>query len=170
MLPPPSGTPCNVPWAAHHILGIISLIRSAIYPTRSQTPSGQALSPSQRLSATRALVRILSNVSDRNRDMHAGLTGPDRNLYARLIGSRDEGFIISILADLPDTASHFIHNLEVVQNRLEVHGAPASYIAKFNDLIAALKSHQRSQSSPGGAGSKRQGQCQGSSREAKRIR
>ncbi|PKS06556.1 hypothetical protein jhhlp_007304 [Lomentospora prolificans] len=157
---------CDVPWAAHHILGIISSIRAAIYPIHASTPS-------QRISAARALVRIFSNVSDRNRDIHPGETPADRNLYARLIGTRDEDFIIPILTDLREAASQFLHNLEVVQYRLGVHGAPITYIEKFNDLITVLRTYPQpgsSRSSPGGAGSKRHGQDSSSSRDPKRVK
>lgn len=161
-----SETPCNVGWAAHHILGIVSAIRAAIFPPHTS-------SPAQRVAAARALVRILSNVSDRNRDVHPGANPSDRNLYARLIGTQDDGFIISILAHLPEAASQFLHNLEVVQDRLGVHGAPPSYIKKFNDLITTLRGFPQpgsSRSSPGGAGSKRHSQGPGSSRDTKRAK
>lgn len=165
-LAPRTETPCNVSWAAHHILGIVSSIRAAIYPLHASTPF-------QRIGAARALVRILSGVSDRNGDVNPGSVPAERNLYARLIGTGDEDFIIPILVDIPEASSHFLHNLEVVQDRLKVHGAPPSYVGKFSNLITTLRGYPQpgsSRSSPGGTGSKRHIQGPPSSRDAKRVK
>ncbi|CAI4216406.1 unnamed protein product [Parascedosporium putredinis] len=145
-LAPRTETPCNVSWAAHHILGIVSSIRAAVYPLHASTPF-------QRIGAARALVRILSGVSDRNGDVNPGSVPAERNLYARLIGTSDEDFVIAILVDIPEASSHFLHNLEVVQDRLKVHGAPPSYIGKFSNLISTLRGYPQpgsSRSSPVG--------------------
>lgn len=160
----PRGPPCTVPWAAHHILGIVSRIR-----THLSTP----LPPAQRTSAARALIRILSAVSDRNHDAHAGATPRDRNLYARLIAHRDEAFVLPLLSGLLDVAAPFLHNLEVVLGRIKAHTAPPSYIARFEELVRQLKEYPQARTSPigggGGAGLKRQGQG-GQDRSSKRVK
>ena len=161
---PPRGPPCTVPWAAHHILGIVSRIRSHLTPD---------LSPAQRTSAARTLIRILSVVSNSNHDAHQGSTARDRNLYVRLIANRDDGFVLPLLFNVVEAAAPFLHNLEVVQDRIAVHGAPASYVARFEELIRRLKEYPQARTSPhgsgGGAGSKRHGRG-GEDRSPKRVK
>ncbi|KAF6816158.1 SWIM zinc finger protein [Colletotrichum plurivorum] len=132
--------PCDVAWAARHITGVVSLIRAAIY--NRDRPMRRA----ERTSAARALVHILAAVVDRNRDFVppgfaavASVPRRDRNLYLRLVGDRDEDFVIGVLAQLPDAAAPFVHSLEEVQDQLGVNGAPASYVEKFRSLVARLR-------------------------------
>ncbi|KAL2108345.1 hypothetical protein VUR80DRAFT_3947 [Thermomyces stellatus] len=161
---PPSGPPCTVPWAAHHILGIISRVRSHLTPD---------LPPAQRTSAARTLIRILTAVSDSNQDAHPGPTPRDRNLYVRLIAQNDDNFVLPLLFNLLDAAAPFLHNLEVVRGRIAVHGAPNSYITKFEQLMSRLKEYPQARTSPvgggSGTGSKRQGQG-GHDRSSKRVK
>ena len=160
----PMGPPCTVPWAAHHILGIVARMRHHLTPD---------LTAAQRSSAARNLIRILSAVSNRNDDVHPGPSQRDRNLYVRLIKGRDEGFILPLLFNLLDVAAPFLHNLEVVQNRISVHGAPASYVSTFEQLVHRLKEYPEARTSPvsggSGAGSKRQGHG-GQDRSSKRLK
>ncbi|SPN96752.1 uncharacterized protein DNG_00272 [Cephalotrichum gorgonifer] len=161
----PPGPPCDVPWAAHHILGITSLIRAQI---------SDALPDSQRISAARSLVRILSAVADSNHDAHPGPTPRDRNLYVRLIADQDQDFVVGLLVELLDAAAHFQHNLHVVLDKVKVHGAPPSYVTKLEDLVGRLKSLPPVRTSPtgrggGGAGSKRRGGG-GQDRDTKRVK
>lgn len=152
--------PCTVPWAAHHILGITSVIRT------HATPS---LPPARRTSAARTLIRILSAVSDSNHDAHPGPTPRDRNLYARLIAHRDDNFVLPLLFELLDAATPFLHNLEVILGRIAVHGAPPSYVARIEELVGRMREFPQARSSPAGAGSKRHGQG-GQDRSSKRMK
>jgi hypothetical protein len=143
--------PRDVPWAAHHLLGIVNLIKTAIFKR------DQPLEAWERISAARALVHILGAVCDRNRDAHPGPNRLDRNLYLRLVGDKDRDFVIGVLNLLPDAAAQFVHNLEAISEQLGVHGAPASYVEKFRSLLSRLRSSASGSSGSGGAGSKRQG-------------
>ena len=107
--------PRNIAWAAFHILGVTKLIRATIF--RRDRP----LAAWERRSAARALVRILASVVDRNRDAHPGPTILDRNLYARLIGSANDDFVVGTLLLLPDAAAPFLQDLEVISDAVGVH-------------------------------------------------
>ncbi|KAF7553283.1 hypothetical protein G7046_g7144 [Stylonectria norvegica] len=155
---PSAETAQNVSWGATHLLGTVRLIRSAIF-TRDRP-----LEPPEAISAARSLVHILDAVVSRNRDAHPGPTRLDRNLYLRLIGDRDQDFVLGVLNLLPEAASQFLHNLEAVLEKIGVHGAPASYVAKFRTLLARLRT------SSTGSGLKRQGQSQGHERRSKRMK
>jgi hypothetical protein len=125
--------PRDVAWAARHILGSVRLIRTAIY-TRDRP-----LQPREAISAVRTLVRILAAVVARNRDAHPGPTRPDRNLYVRLVGDRDRDFVLAELNLLPEAASQFLHNLETALDQMGAHGAPATYVDKFRNLLGRLR-------------------------------
>lgn len=160
----PKGPPCTVPWAAYHLLGIVARIRTHLTPD---------LPPPQRTSAARTLIRILSAVSDANKDAHPGPGSRDRNLYARLIAHNDDNFVLPLLFKILDAAAPFLHNLEVARGRIAAHGAPASYLSKFEELMDRLKEYPQARTSPvgggSGAGSKRQGQG-GQDRSSKRVK
>lgn len=130
-------TPRDVGWAAMHILGTVGLIKSAIY-TR-ETP----LEPLEAVSAARTLVHILEVVVSRNRDAHPGPNRIERNLYLRLIGDRDQDFVIGVLALIPEAASQFLNDLDVISDKLGIHGAPASYVEKFRSLLSRLRTSSR---------------------------
>ena len=166
----PREHPTTVAWAAHHIHGCVSDIRSAPYSR------DHPLRPPEALSAASTLVHILSAVISRNRDMTTTTTTHkkgggnssriDRNLYLRLVGDRDRDFVIGVLALIPEAASQFLDTLEDLLERIGVHGAPASYVDKFRALLARLRASRI------GSGFKRQGQGQASSedRRSKRRR
>ncbi|KAL0939313.1 SWIM zinc finger protein [Colletotrichum truncatum] len=164
--------PRDVAWAARHITGVVGLIRAAIF--KRQRP----LEGWERSSAARALIHILSGVVERNRDFippstgratAASLSRQDRNIYLRLVGDRDEGFVVSILNLLPpDAAAPFLHSLDVIQDRLGVNGAPTSYVEKLRSLMARLKRRASVASQSSAAGSKRQ--SQGPDRDSKRVK
>ncbi|KAK1691650.1 SWIM zinc finger protein [Colletotrichum godetiae] len=173
--------PRDVAWAARHINGVIGLVRTSIFKR------DRPLEPRERISAARTLVHILAAVVERNRDFvpplsttrPAAIARRDKNLFLRLVGDRDEDFVLGVLNLLPpDAAAPFLHSLEDILDQLGVNGAPATYVEKFRSLIARLK---RSGGSGGGssglavasssrAGSKRHGQSQGHDRGSKRMR
>ncbi|KAH7170961.1 hypothetical protein EDB81DRAFT_636919 [Dactylonectria macrodidyma] len=156
---PSRETPRDVQWAAAHITGAVRLIRHEIY-TRDRP-----LQPSESISAARSLVRILESVVARNHDSYAGAARRDRNLYLRLVGDRDEDFVIGVLALLPEAASQFLNDLEDVLAQIGVHGAPAPYAARFRALLDRLRTSSR------GSGLKRSsGQGQGADRQSKRMK
>lgn len=151
--------PCHVAWAARHISGAVKLIRTCIYTRDRPFTSREALS------AARALVHILAAVVARSRDAHAGESRRVRNLYLRLIGDHDTGFVIDELDLIPEASSQFIYSLEATHERIGVLGAPVSYVEKMRALIARLRT------STAGAGLKRCGQGdEGAQREPKRMK
>ncbi|KAJ0352686.1 hypothetical protein COL154_004241 [Colletotrichum chrysophilum] len=164
--------PRDVAWAARHITGVVALIRTNIF-TRERP-----LEPWERSSAARALVRILAGVVERNRDFvppglrtaASSVPRQDRNLFLRLVGDRDEGFVLNVLDLLPpDAAAPFLHTLEAIQDQLGVHGAPASYVEKFRSLMSRLRRRASvASSSTPATGSKRQ--SQGPDRGSKRVK
>ncbi|KAJ3959136.1 hypothetical protein N0V92_004243 [Colletotrichum tropicale] len=164
--------PRDVAWAARHITGVVALIRTNIF-TRERP-----LEPWERSSAARALVRILAGVVERNRDFvppgprtaASSVPRQDRNLFLRLVGDRDEGFVLNVLDLLPpDAAAPFLHTLEAIQDQLGVHGAPASYVEKFRSLMSRLRRRASvGSSSTPATGSKRQ--SQGPDRGSKRVK
>ncbi|KAK1599986.1 SWIM zinc finger protein [Colletotrichum navitas] len=182
--PPTAGAsaegPPDVAWAARHITGVVGLIRTAIFKR------DRPLEPRERTSAARALVHILADVVDRNRDFvgprgtatAAAASRRDRNLYLRLVGDRDDDFVLGVLNLLPpDAAAQFLHSLEDILDRLGINGAPASYVVKFRSLISRLRragggngGNDDGASSSTGAGSKRQGQGHGYGRGSKRTK
>lgn len=151
-------SPRNVPWAAMHISGSVGLIKSAIFT------SSRPLEHLETISAARTLITILDAVASRNRDVHPGANRLERNLYLRLIGDRDQDFVIGVLNLIPGAASQFLHNLEAILDKLGVHGAPASYFEKFRSLLARLRTPSR------GVGLKRQAQGTGAGQTFKRMK
>ncbi|KAF9765234.1 hypothetical protein IL306_002518 [Fusarium sp. DS 682] len=153
------GSPRDVTWAASHILGCVRRMRFEIYTRESPISAREALS------AARSLVHILDLVVSHNRDqgpMHAPRI--DRNLYLRLIGDRDQDFILNVLNLIPEAASQFLHNLEEVLDRIEVYGAPAGYVQRFRAMLRRLRT------SSTGSGLKRSVQSQTGGRKMRRTR
>ncbi|EXF83167.1 SWIM zinc finger protein [Colletotrichum fioriniae PJ7] len=168
--------PRDVAWAARHINGVIGLVRTSIFKR------DRPLEVRERTSAARTLVHILVAVVKRNRDFvpptsatrPAAIARRDKNLFLRLVGDRDENFVLGVLSLLPpDAAAPFLHSLEDILDQLGVNGAPATYVEKFRSLIARLRRSGGSGlavTGSSGAGSKRHGQSQGHDRGSKRMR
>ncbi|KAF4123957.1 hypothetical protein GMORB2_5673 [Geosmithia morbida] len=142
-------TPSVVAWAAHHVAGCVRLIRSAVFSRHRPLTAPQALS------AASTLVHILEAVATRDRDTR--LPTPrapraERNLYLRMIGDRDDDFVLDVLGLIPQAASQFIHDLErLLDSYITVQGAPTAYVSRFRALLARLRT------SGTGAGLKRRG-------------
>ncbi|CAF3450758.1 hypothetical protein SNK03_000630 [Fusarium graminearum] len=152
-------TPHDVPWAASHIIGCVRRMRHEIY-TREKP-----LSTHEALSAARSLVHILSSVVSHNKDEGSGTVARiDRNLYLRLIGDRDQDFILNVLNLIPEAASQFLHNLEEILDKIEIYGAPAGYVQRFRAMLRRLRT------SSTGSGLKRSGQAQMGGRKTRRTR
>ncbi|KAK1724611.1 uncharacterized protein BDZ83DRAFT_578425 [Colletotrichum acutatum] len=168
--------PRDVAWAARHINGVIGLVRTSIFKR------DRPLEPQERTSAARTLVHILAAVVERNRDFvpptsttrPAAIARRDKNLFLRLVGDRDEDFVLGVLSLLPpDAAAPFLHSLEDILDQLGINGAPTTYVEKFRSLISRLRRPGGSGlaiTSSSGAGSKRHGQSQGHDRGPKRMR
>lgn len=156
----------DVPWAAKHIIGCTTLIRSLIY-TRARP-----LSPSESLSAARSLVRILTLVTSHNTTLPSPspTTSPtSRNLYLYLIGDQDRDFVIGILGLVPPAAaSQFLSSLESALDDIGRHGAPAAYVERFRKLLERLRTSSVGMS----VGTKRSGVATGqeTSRGSKRMK
>lgn len=158
-VPSNTTTPKDVTWASRHIVGIVKLIRSAIYSRN------HPLQPDEASSAVRTLVKVLESVVRRNCDANNGESRRDRNLYLRLVGDRDRDFVLAELNLLPEAASHFVDSLEAILDEIGLQGAPATYVENFRKLIGRL----RTSSSYGSL--KRSGErCQASCRTSKRMK
>ncbi|KAL1884293.1 hypothetical protein VTK73DRAFT_3277 [Phialemonium thermophilum] len=140
--------PRDVAWAAKSIERCVEQIQTLISAERDRP-----LEAWERASAARALVRILRAVVDRNVDLMP-VTGPgstqeDRNLYARLIGNRDTGFIYPALRLLVDQ-NQFVEELEDILELVGASGVMASWWANMNDIVSKMRSWKRG----GGSSSK----------------
>lgn len=129
-------TPQDVTWAAKHITGVIRIIKSYIYSQEDPIPLAEAAC------AARALVHILQEVVNRPQDCHPGANRHERNLYLRLIGDKDENFIIRELRLIPGAASQYLDSLEAIVDEIKEHGAPVTYVGKFADLNESLRRHR----------------------------
>ncbi|KAH6689089.1 hypothetical protein F5X68DRAFT_260646 [Plectosphaerella plurivora] len=157
--------PRNVAWAASHLTGVADLIRTTVF--RRDRPAA----PWERISACRALVRILASVVARNTDAHPGPTRSDRNLYARLIGDNPNGdFIIGTLLLLPDAAAQFLQDLEVISDAVGVNGAPGPFVEKLARLLQSLKKPAGGGEGVTRSSSKRQGRQTSGDRGSKRMK
>ncbi|EQL02209.1 SWIM zinc finger family protein [Ophiocordyceps sinensis CO18] len=154
MAGPSPETPSDVSWAATHFVGIVELIRAAIYARDSP------LQPHEAMSAARTLVHILNVVVARNRDAPAGPSRVTRNLYLRLVGDLDRDFVIAELDLIPEAASHFLHSLEDINDKIGIHGAPTSYVDKLRTLLGRLRTSSL----------KRHGHAQRAQPESKRMK
>lgn len=152
-------TPRDVAWAEKHILGIVDLMKSAIFS--KNTP----LQPSEAIYTASTLVHILDAVVSRNTDIQfPGTSRLDRNIYLRLIGNQDQDFIIGVLNLLPEAASHFAYSLEDILGQVRIHGAPASYVERFRQLLKRLRASRTV------TGIKRSVQGKEAERGSKRLR
>ncbi|KAF5657344.1 hypothetical protein FHETE_10505 [Fusarium heterosporum] len=156
---PNSEFPRDVPWAASHIVGCVNRMRHEIYTRESPLTAREALS------AARGLTHVLNLVVSRNKNQgpkHASRV--DRNLYLRLIGDRDQDFVLNVLNLIPEAASQFLHNLETSLDQIEIYGAPAGYVQRFRAMLRRLRT------SSTGSSLKRPIQGQMSGRNTRRTR
>ena len=157
--PTDAESPRDVPWAASHVLGCIRRMRHEIY-TRDRP-----LTAREALSAARSLIHILDSVISHNRDQGpTSVPRIERNLYLRLIGDRDQDFVLSVLNLIPEAASQFLHNLEALLDRIETYGAPAGYVQRFRAMLKRLRA------SSTGSGLKRSVPAQMDGRKTRRTR
>jgi hypothetical protein len=109
-------------------------------------------SPLGAKAATRALMNLLHEVTNRNYDAYEksewdrraprGETADDRNLYVQLICNMDEGlFVLDCLDCIPDTVlPQWTSQLESELEALRENGAPLPYVRKLQGLIAGERS------------------------------
>ncbi|KAL1838275.1 hypothetical protein VTJ49DRAFT_2846 [Mycothermus thermophilus] len=115
--------PRDLTWAAGQIQHCVRRIDKLV--SRGSSP----LSEWARSSAARALVIILKMVTDH------------RDLYQRLVGDHDTGFVFSTLDILADQ-SQYVDALDDIMDKIGVYGAPPSYVANMRSLIARMRSHK----------------------------
>jgi hypothetical protein len=82
----------------------------------------------------------------------------------RLIGDRDQDFVLNVLNLIPEAASQFLHNLEALLDRIETYGAPAGYVQRFRAMLRRLRA------SSTGSGLKRSVTAQMGGRKTRRTR
>ncbi|KAB5536679.1 hypothetical protein GE09DRAFT_336665 [Coniochaeta sp. 2T2.1] len=140
--PPGSSSPdtegaCGVPWAATSLTRCVRQIHTLI--VRAEAP----LSPPERASAARALVRILRGVVDRHD------TDSSKSLYTWLIGDRDDSFIADSLELLVDQGQ-FIDEIEDILAHVGMRGAAASWVGKMEAVVVRMRANPRSTASSRG--------------------
>ena len=126
--------PRDVAWAALSITRCVDQIRDAVVTRREEPLAGW-----ERASAARALVRILRTVVEKNFDMHSGPSPDDRNLYARLIGNRDTGFVCDTL-DLLVDQNQFVEELEDILELVGISGVVDSWWNSMKRVVAKMRS------------------------------
>lgn len=139
--------PRDVAWAARSIERCVEEIRVAVASAARRQQDGDGdgdgesapLAPWERASAARALVRILRAVAERNTDAHRGATQDDRNLYARLVGNRDTGFVRAALELLVDQ-NQFVEELEDILELVGASGVVAGWWAGMKRVVARMRS------------------------------
>jgi len=159
--PTDSDGPRDVAWAARSIERCVEQIRTAVVrrsrdsDDSSNTTTTPPLATWERASAARALVRILRAVAERNADMHPGAGQDDRNLYARLIGNRDTGFIHAALEPLIDQ-NQFVDELEDILELVGANGVMASWLSSMRRVVAKMRGWR---GTPSGAGAGAKGKA-----------
>ncbi|KAH0566123.1 hypothetical protein GP486_000484 [Trichoglossum hirsutum] len=150
---------CDVVWCANKLKELVNRIR---HDLESRAPIGQAI----KAKAFRLLVKMLEEVTNRNRDVYVNITwvreapsdetAVDRNLYQRLIGNpvkasrtelqpqeKDKGnFVIDALRDLSDAGRDDSHRIQQILHTIEENGAPQNFIAELKRLKDQLPSKQ----------------------------
>jgi hypothetical protein len=117
--------PRDLPWAATSLKRCVSQIHTLV--AHAEHP----LSPSERSSAARALVRILRGVVDR------------KDLYDQLLAHQDEGFVSDTLEILVDQ-TQYVDEIQDVMAAVGSRGASASWAAKMEAIIARMRNNRRS--------------------------
>ncbi|PSS23098.1 hypothetical protein M430DRAFT_33684 [Amorphotheca resinae ATCC 22711] len=157
MGPAPGEIHHDVIWCAQTLADLVNSIGQNII-------GRQPLSQSAREEASRALVSILREVVNRNKDVYQddrlprrrphGEPQTNRNLYQRLIGSTSPAnpagpmFVIKELQGLFE-AQPFVEDLEEILSKLRTIGwgpAPQAYREKLGTIIAQLKGESGSAS------------------------
>jgi len=160
----PHEADATVEWAARHIAGCVRQIHSHVFSRDNP------LTPGEADSAASALVHILASIIDHHAPTEKGRPGrrpaPSRShgsLYHRLIGDRDNDFILATLESIPEAASPFLHSLEELLDRSSTYGVPATYVEKFRALFGRLRKSRT------GAGLKRRSHDGGGTRSKRRA-
>lgn len=117
--------PRDLPWAAVSLKRCVSQIHTLI--AHAETP----LSPTERSSAARALVRILRGVVDR------------KDLYHHLLANQDQGFVSDTLEMLVDQ-TQYVDEIQDVMKAVGSRGASASWVAKMEVIIGRMRNSRRS--------------------------
>ncbi|KAL3478204.1 hypothetical protein BJX99DRAFT_109239 [Aspergillus californicus] len=125
--------------------------------------------PNGREGAAKALIALLEDISNRNRDAldlniyrqksFNGEEEDERNLYQQLIGKTEETggfFILDVLEHLPAKDLHpFGDKLRGILDKIEVARAPKEYILNLQSLVRAAQAAATTETSTSGLGLKR---------------
>lgn len=134
---PDAEGPCDILWAATSLTRCVRQIHALV--ARAEEP----LSPVERSSAARALVRVLRGVVERHKEYKTGKPDHINSLYNQLIADRDEGFVTDTLELLVDQ-SQFVDELEDIMATVGVRGAAASWVAKMEAVVVRMRTSRRS--------------------------
>ncbi len=135
----------NVIWCANALRAIVARIQSSLH-ARAQ------LGRSARTDALKALIDILQEVCNRNRNVYEDIDWEreaphdeketDQNLYQSLIGSPPSQyrghFVIDVIWGLLDVARAFRPKFEELVQTIDMNGAPAECIAQWERLLVQL--------------------------------
>ncbi|KAH9902198.1 hypothetical protein F4778DRAFT_113599 [Xylariomycetidae sp. FL2044] len=127
----------DVDWCARHLDVVAHQLYAAIVRTNRRLRDWELRA------AGRTLVHILHRVVDHNTDVGPPTLGPrsQRNLYFRLVGDRDDNFVVKALFSIPPVAvSHLIDELATIEDKILRQGAPQSYVARLRACIDNLRS------------------------------
>ena len=156
-----SGRPKDVEWCAAHLALVLDQIYAGVQHAR------EPLEPWEQAAAARTVVYTLEGVVERagRPSGSSSLPRDQRDLYFCLMGDRDRDFGIRVLNQFSRaTLAPWADRLAAVEDRILLHGAPASYVTKLRSLLDRLQDS----GSGSAAGAKRS--SQGSDRKAKRMK
>lgn len=124
---------CTVAWAARHVVGVVDLVRYRIWSHK------RPLRAAEKDAAAKILVHVLEAVVRRNRDYHTRGRRGERNLYLRLIGDTDNGFVVEELWIIPEGVLPYVDAIEGLIEEITVQGAPVVYVTRLRKLVAHVR-------------------------------
>lgn len=127
--------PSNAAWAASHLRGIVSLIRSSIFHRDHPLRQHEARS------AVSTLMHVLASVTRRHHHVESRLSRGECSLYMQLIGDSesDAAFVIAELDLLPESACRAVDDLGDILEQVVRQGAPVAFVRNLRNLIARLR-------------------------------
>jgi hypothetical protein len=169
----------DVAWCGKTLIEIVNTLGRNIVARQQQKP----LRSSSRQEAAKALVSILAEVVNRNKDVYRddrlprrrphGEPQTDRNLYQRLIGSASSSnpagplFVLKELQDLPE-AQPFVEDLEEILTKVKTIAWSAPQI--FQEKLVAIITQLKGGVPPSSSSAEKRPATSGMERKAKRMK
>lgn len=159
----PTDTPiesCDVVTCARKLKELVKLTEEHYQQQMENDPGSKDIA----VRAAACLISILDGVTDRNYDAYANITWggmapldpAQNNLYAALIGTSNELFVLDALRGFPldDVLRNHWEVLSNIGDKLQDHNAPDRYLASFQSIVASDR-RKRSTSDIAGNNAKR---------------